>query len=90
MLNLLVCVVCLCLAGKHVARGNASKAFHPFLLPGELKGTLEELRNKLLVDLDPLKCLIGDLEASSFEGWMMLNLTTFFLCLLSPFFALVH
>ncbi|KAL5557295.1 hypothetical protein UlMin_039531 [Ulmus minor] len=58
--------------GKHVACGNASKAFHPFLLPGELKGTLEELRNKLLVDFDPLKCLIGDLEEEhpdTFKIW---------------------
>ncbi|PQQ09906.1 nucleolar protein 6 [Prunus yedoensis var. nudiflora] len=34
--------------GVHVARGNASKVFHPFLLPGDLNGNSEDLRNKLL------------------------------------------
>ncbi|KAM0970433.1 hypothetical protein FF1_018515 [Malus domestica] len=34
--------------GVHVARGNASMVFHPFLLPGDMKGNSEALRNKLL------------------------------------------
>ncbi|CAB4287669.1 unnamed protein product [Prunus armeniaca] len=34
--------------GVHVARGNASKVFHPFLLAGDLNGNSEDLRNKLL------------------------------------------
>ncbi|GMN52485.1 hypothetical protein TIFTF001_021616 [Ficus carica] len=51
--------------GMHVARGSPSKLFHPFLLPGELKGNAKELRKKLLVDFDPLKCFVGDLKASS-------------------------
>lgn len=50
--------------GKHVVRGDASKAFHPFLLSGDLKGSSEELKNKLMVDFDPLRCFVGDLEAS--------------------------
>ncbi|XP_044469095.1 nucleolar protein 6 [Mangifera indica] len=48
--------------GKHVVRGDASKAFHPFLLSGDLKGSSEELKNKLMVDFDPLRCFVGDLE----------------------------
>lgn len=51
-------------AGVHVARGNASKVFHPFLLPGDFKGSSEDLRNKVLVNFDPLSCFVGDLEAS--------------------------
>lgn len=51
-------------AGVHVACGNASKVFHPFLLPGDMKGNSEALRNKLLVNFDPLRCYVGDLEAS--------------------------
>lgn len=48
--------------GRQVVRGKASKVFRPFLLPGEMKGTLKELKNKLMVDFDPLKCFIRGLE----------------------------
>lgn len=48
--------------GKHVARGKASKSFHPFMLPGDLKGSSKEVKNKLLVDFNPLGCFVGDLE----------------------------
>ncbi|GFQ06850.1 nucleolar protein 6 [Phtheirospermum japonicum] len=34
--------------GRTVIRGNASKTFQPFLLPGELKGRPEELKSKLM------------------------------------------
>jgi hypothetical protein len=51
-----------------VARGNASKFFHPFILPGDLKGSSEEVKNKLLVNFDPLRCFVGDLEASIFNA----------------------
>lgn len=53
------------LPGKHVAKGHASKIFQPFLLPRDLKGRPEELRNKLLVDFNPSRCFIRDLEAST-------------------------
>ncbi|KAF5958281.1 hypothetical protein HYC85_005506 [Camellia sinensis] len=49
--------------GKHVVRGNASKVFHPFMLPRDMKGSLEELKHKLMVNFDPLRCFVGDLEA---------------------------
>ncbi|PON74894.1 Nrap protein [Parasponia andersonii] len=58
--------------GMYVARGNPSKIFHPFLLPGDLKGSSEEVRNKLLVDFDPLRCLLGDLKeefSGTFKLW---------------------
>lgn len=48
--------------GRLVARGNASKGFQPFMLPGDLRGSLDKLKNKLLVDFDPLRCYIADLE----------------------------
>ncbi|KAH9791206.1 hypothetical protein KPL71_003659 [Citrus sinensis] len=48
--------------GRHVARVNASKAFGPFLLLEDMKGSLEEVKNKMMVDFDPLRCFVGDLE----------------------------
>ncbi|KAG8383986.1 hypothetical protein BUALT_Bualt04G0070800 [Buddleja alternifolia] len=51
--------------GKHVIRGNASKTFHPFLLPGDMKENLEVLKNKLMVNFDPLRYFVTDIEASS-------------------------
>ncbi|KAJ6378798.1 hypothetical protein OIU78_028927 [Salix suchowensis] len=57
--------------GRLVARGNASKAFHPFMLPGDLRGSLDKLKNKLLVDFDPLRCYIADLqkECNTLKLW---------------------
>ncbi|KAG7990196.1 hypothetical protein I3843_02G012900 [Carya illinoinensis] len=58
--------------GKHVARGNASKSFHPLMLPRDLKGSSEEVKKKLLVDFDPLRCFVEDLEnefSSTFKVW---------------------
>lgn len=52
-------------AGKHVARGEASKAFHPFMSPKDLKDSSEDLESRLMVNFDPLKCFIGGLEASN-------------------------
>ncbi|KAH9663147.1 nucleolar protein [Citrus sinensis] len=50
--------------GRHVARVNASKAFGPFLVPEEMKGSSEEVKNKMMVDFDPLRCFVGDKEYS--------------------------
>lgn len=47
-----------------MAHGKASKAFCPILLPGDLNGSSEELKNKLMVNFDPLRCYIADVEAS--------------------------
>ncbi|KAK4593427.1 hypothetical protein RGQ29_017509 [Quercus rubra] len=58
--------------GKHVARGNASKVFQPFMSPVDFKGSLEELKNKLLVNFDPLRFFVGDLEkefSNMFKVW---------------------
>ncbi|KAJ1388814.1 Zinc finger, GRF-type [Sesbania bispinosa] len=58
--------------GKQVAKGHSSKCFQPFLLPKDLKGRPEELKNKLLVDFDPSKCFIRDLEkefSTTFQLW---------------------
>uniref|UniRef100_A0A7N0T892 Nucleolar protein 6 n=1 Tax=Kalanchoe fedtschenkoi TaxID=63787 RepID=A0A7N0T892_KALFE len=48
--------------GKLVACGNPSKSFHPFLMPEDFKGSVEDLKSKLLVDFDPVKCFLVDLE----------------------------
>jgi U3 small nucleolar RNA-associated protein 22 len=59
--------------GRHVAHGDASKVFHPFLMRKELKGSsLGELQNKLLVNFNPLRCFVDDLEeemSSSLKLW---------------------
>ncbi|CAN7033479.1 unnamed protein product [Brassica rapa subsp. trilocularis] len=58
-------------AGKHVARGKASKAFNPFLLPGDLKRSPEELKKKLMVDFEPTKCFMRGLheEFGTLKPW---------------------
>ncbi|CAN8328094.1 unnamed protein product [Cochlearia groenlandica] len=48
--------------GKHVARGKASKGFNPFLLPGDLKRSGDELKSKLMVDFEPTKCFMSGLQ----------------------------
>ncbi|XP_021908004.1 LOW QUALITY PROTEIN: nucleolar protein 6 [Carica papaya] len=48
--------------GSHVAHGKASKSFHHFILPGDLKTSSEELKSKLMVNFDPLMSFAGDLE----------------------------
>ncbi|KAH9614552.1 hypothetical protein KSS87_003366 [Heliosperma pusillum] len=48
--------------GTFVARGNASKEFSPILRPKDMKGRLDILKTKLMVDFDPLKCYIVDLQ----------------------------
>ncbi|KAK6150894.1 hypothetical protein DH2020_015826 [Rehmannia glutinosa] len=58
--------------GRHVIRGNASKSFQPFLLPGDMKGNLEELKNKLMVNFDPLRYFVTGIEAKfpdMFKVW---------------------
>ncbi|KAL0679227.1 hypothetical protein Bca4012_007208 [Brassica carinata] len=57
--------------GKHVARGKASKAFNPFLLPGDLKRSPEELKKKLMVDFEPTKCFMSGLqeEFGTLKAW---------------------
>lgn len=37
------------------------------MLSGDLKGSSEEVKKKLLVNFDPLRCFVGDLEASFFN-----------------------
>lgn len=46
-------------------RGNPSEIFHPFLIPGDLRGSLEEMKNKLMVNFDPLGHFTRDIEASN-------------------------
>lgn len=48
-----------------MVQGNASKVFHPFLLPGDLKQSSEELRSRLMINFDPLRCYVRDLEVSA-------------------------
>ncbi|XP_052196632.1 uncharacterized protein LOC127803986 isoform X2 [Diospyros lotus] len=58
--------------GRHVVCGGPSKSFHPFMSPGDIKGRLEEMKHKLMVDFNPLQCFIGDLERefpNTFKVW---------------------
>ncbi|KAK9165520.1 hypothetical protein Scep_000711 [Stephania cephalantha] len=45
--------------GKLVARGKASKIFDPYI---RLQGSLANMKDKLLVNFDPLRCYIEDLK----------------------------
>lgn len=47
-----------------MASGNATKSFSPFISPRDIKANPEKAQSKVMVDFDPLKCLLGDLEAS--------------------------
>ncbi|GLT39138.1 hypothetical protein SLA2020_133450 [Shorea laevis] len=58
--------------GRHVAHGKSSNAFRPFMLPGDMKGGLEALKAKLLVNFNPLMCFVGDVEKEfpgTFKMW---------------------
>lgn len=58
--------------GKLVVQAKASKLFHPFISSGDMKANIEELRRKLMVDFDPSRCLIEDLERrfpDTFKVW---------------------
>ncbi|XP_050228407.1 uncharacterized protein LOC126677694 [Mercurialis annua] len=48
--------------GTLVAHGNATKTFQPFMLSSDLRGSLEKLKDKLMVDFDPLRCYIADIQ----------------------------
>ena len=68
-----------------MARGNASKVFQPFVSPRDFEGSLEGLKNKLLVNFDPLRCFVGDLKASIFH-WFDVNLEIIALLIIYKFF----
>lgn len=58
--------------GKLVVQGKASKLFQPFFSSGDIISNIEELQRKLMVDFDPSKCFIEDLERrfpDTFKVW---------------------
>ncbi|XP_073103554.1 uncharacterized protein [Elaeis guineensis] len=48
--------------GKHVIWGRASKGFHPYMSLGGALKSLEDARNKLMVNFDPVRYLLEDLK----------------------------
>lgn len=49
--------------GKRVACGNASKIFNPYLSLKDFNGrSVEEMKSRLMVDFDPLRCYIADIQ----------------------------
>ncbi|XP_027117353.1 uncharacterized protein [Coffea arabica] len=51
--------------GRLVMRGRASKSFHPFLLAGVgtgIKACLEDLKDKVMIDFNPVRCFIDEIE----------------------------
>ncbi|GAA0178293.1 RNA metabolism protein [Lithospermum erythrorhizon] len=48
--------------GRLVACGNATKIFDPIVSVKNFKGSIEELKSRLMVDFDPLKCYIADIQ----------------------------
>lgn len=65
-----------------MVRAQASKLFQPFFSSGDQKMNIEELQRKLMVDFDPSRCLIEDLEVDTnvlLTFRLLLNLPTVFL-----------
>ncbi|KAI3852889.1 hypothetical protein MKX03_003276 [Papaver bracteatum] len=53
---------------KHAAEGKASKDFDPFML----RGDLEEMKKNLMVNFDPVRCLVNNLKEEfpeTFKLW---------------------
>ncbi|XP_038874530.1 nucleolar protein 6 [Benincasa hispida] len=58
--------------GIHIAKGNPSKIFSPYLSPRNLKACSDNIKDKLLVNFDPLSCYIADLQkefSNTFNLW---------------------
>ncbi|XP_043710808.1 nucleolar protein 6 isoform X3 [Telopea speciosissima] len=58
--------------GRCVAQGNASKHFHPYMLPGDMHQSLVEMKNKLMVNFDPVRCFVEDMKrefSDSLKVW---------------------
>ncbi|CAN1814117.1 Nucleolar protein 6, partial [Linum perenne] len=49
--------------GRVIVHGNATKSFAPFFTAEDFKGNLQQLKDKLLVDFNPLRCYVTDLKA---------------------------
>ncbi|KAF9612335.1 hypothetical protein IFM89_038938 [Coptis chinensis] len=58
--------------GRHVAQGDPSSEFHPFMLHGNMKESLEEMKKTLMVNFDPVRCFMEDLKGefqNTFKLW---------------------
>ncbi|XP_021718015.1 nucleolar protein 6-like [Chenopodium quinoa] len=58
--------------GKYVARGNPSNYFSPIIRPKDMKGGLDVLKSKIMVDFDPLQCYLVNLQggfSDAFSLW---------------------
>lgn len=56
------------LLGRLVACGRPSKSFNPFMLPRDrkhIKTNIQELQNNLMVDFDPVRCFVNEIEVST-------------------------
>lgn len=57
-----MCENCL---GTQLVCGKPSKLFHPFIMPGGLDANIEGIHKKLMVDFDPFRCFVKDLEVTT-------------------------
>lgn len=48
--------------GRHIVEGDACKDFNPFIRLGDRHQSIEEVRNKLMVNFDPTRCFVDDLK----------------------------
>ncbi|KAK1287468.1 hypothetical protein QJS10_CPB19g00575 [Acorus calamus] len=58
--------------GKKVIQGKASKDFQPYMSVWRTNESLEEARNKLMVNFDPTRCFLEDLQTEfpdTFNVW---------------------
>lgn len=56
------------LAGKQVIRGKASKDFQPYMILGGGVQSLEDARNKVMINFDPTRCFLEDLKVKLFNS----------------------
>ncbi|XP_064957513.1 uncharacterized protein LOC135581344 isoform X1 [Musa acuminata AAA Group] len=58
--------------GKQVIRGKANKDFQPYMILGGGVQSLEDARNKVMVNFDPTRCFLEDLKRefpNTFKVW---------------------
>ncbi|KAJ0961338.1 hypothetical protein J5N97_000600 [Dioscorea zingiberensis] len=58
--------------GKHVIWGNASNDFHAYISLGGSIKSLEDARDRLMINFDPTRCLLEDITKElpdTFEVW---------------------
>ncbi|RWR95731.1 nucleolar protein 6 isoform X1 [Cinnamomum micranthum f. kanehirae] len=60
------------MGGRHVVEGDVCKGFNPYITLGNRHQSFEEARERLMVNFDPTRCFVEDLEREfpdTFKFW---------------------